>query len=214
MSQRDMKLHRLKVHQNFYCKICDKIFLDKIKFNNHMKAHENFDYDNGELKCKICRFKSESLNGFQLHFKLVHEILPKSFECEICKKKFSSASNLKVHKKNHMSKIKFQCDLCPKTFKSKIGLLAHLTQKHASNTKVLRCKTCSYETKLRDGLKRHEKIHNKTLKCPKCDKKFATKWFLNEHFNTHGDAKDYKCDQCSYAGKSRRNLNCHKKRHL
>jgi hypothetical protein len=190
-NHKELKLHRSKVHLRLFCKICDQNFMDKTKFNSHQKVHENFDVNDGKLKCKICEFKCESFRGFQFHFKYVHASQLKNFECEICGKKLRSVQNLNNYKSTHFRTRKY-CDHCPKTFQSKSFLLKHLKQNHINSMKVLKCKLCLYKTKAKENFKKHESIHNKTFTCPNCDKKFAFKWNLNKHLKTHGDAKEYK----------------------
>jgi KRAB domain-containing zinc finger protein len=185
-TRKEILLHRSKVHRSLHCKICDQTYLHKNNFNDHLKAHENFDVDDGELKCKKCQSKFESFRGFQIHFKSTHENQPKNFECKTCKKKLSSAPNLNKHKLTHMKKSFFQCDHCLKSFQNKFNLLAHLVEKHVSSTKFFKCKICSYQTKSKGDLRKHLKIHNKTFKCPKCGKMFAQKPQLDRHSKTHG----------------------------
>jgi KRAB domain-containing zinc finger protein len=65
---------------------CEMIFPKKCILDDHIRAH------NGE----------------------------KPYVCNVCKKGFTQLGNLKNHEKNHISKPKtFNCELCPKTFTSK-----------------------------------------------------------------------------------------------
>jgi uncharacterized Zn-finger protein len=79
---------RKKKAKTYQCTFenCEMIFPKKCILEDHIRAH------NGE----------------------------KPYICSVCKKGFTQLGNLKNHEKNHVSKPKsYQCELCPKTFTSK-----------------------------------------------------------------------------------------------
>jgi KRAB domain-containing zinc finger protein len=211
-NHKEALLHRSKEHNGNLCKICDKTFWRKKIFENHMQIHENI--DTKRQSCKVCGMKFDSLRGFEIHFDRSHRNKTKTNECDLCDKKFNMKLHLEIHKKTvHQTNRSYRCDLCAKTFKVKSSIQRHLIQEHAKYAEIFKCETCSYETKSKIYFNNHKQTHNKALACSKCDKKFATRTKLDQHFETHNDAKDYKCDQCSYAGKTSRNLHRHSKKH-
>ncbi|KAF6733691.1 PR domain zinc finger protein 4 [Oryzias melastigma] len=69
--------------------------------------------------------KSENC-AFIYHVAIGHQNMDSSFECEYCKSRFSTKSNLTRHVKTHTTPPSFRCDSCEKTFTQKQHLQGHL----------------------------------------------------------------------------------------
>ena len=101
--------------------------------------------------------------------------LDKSFQCNMCKKKFLTLKSLNQHKKSagHAkidTKGDFLCPTCNKKFQSKKALAQHL-QTTITKRKPFQCKLCQKRFKTELALKQH------TGKCKQEPKKrnFAKK---------------------------------------
>ena len=49
----------------------------------------------------------------------------KVHECDVCKKRFTLASNLVIHKRTHTGERPYECDVCNKRFTSANNLVTH-----------------------------------------------------------------------------------------
>jgi hypothetical protein len=99
---KEKDFHAAKVHRKTHCEICDKTYLAKKDFLNHMKLHANAD----GLKCKYCGQICKNFNGLGVHLKN-HQMNPEwTKECKICMRKFYQVQGLETHIQTfHQSKI-------------------------------------------------------------------------------------------------------------
>ena len=112
----------------------------------------------------------------------------KTFQCDMCEKKFMSTNSLRVHKKfNCHDKIKaFFCELCGKNYSRKQKLDQHINAVH-------------------------EKKRN--YKCEVCGKGFTWENACREHVKLmHGDMPKLQCEHCGFTSKTKSQLTAHYKR--
>lgn len=156
-SQSSQSSVRLRSHSNLQNKACDE------------KIHLDVRVDIFECKEHGVQFRNQS--ELDDHCKKVHKCKPKpKFQCNICKKRFSTKALVNKHVKEvHLDK-KYVCDVesCGKTFKSKRGKQGHM-ELHVTNGKY---------------------------KCEICGKTFGTMQTLTNHKSTHSDEKPYPCQFC------------------
>lgn len=176
-----------KVNKNYFlkCYICDKEFNLKKEKQQHLKVM-HFDI---ELKCKLCRQKSQTTRGFDNHMMLHANPHLLHHMCQFCGRAYQKNCELKRHIKfSHYDKTNreynFYCDHCDfKTF-SKTNIKRHLTTIHL-RIKAFACKLCSdkrYTSKI--TLEQHMiRKHNLETDfiCLLCGKKFASMSFLRSH---------------------------------
>lgn len=157
----------------------------------------------------------------------------KSFECDVCAKRYRRRYHLKRHLKTHAkSNDTYSCEKCKKDFNRKDNLMSHmrlhLPDKHEQEAKEQQerpgksyeCDVCAKQYQRRDHLKRHLKTHaksNEKYSCEKCKKVFIRKDNLNSHMRLHRPDKLEKeaalCVICGRSFSSGSNLIVHIRRH-
>lgn len=173
----------------FKCYICDKLLTTKKEKNQHL---EHF-HQHEELKCKICRHKSQTPRGLDNHL-MLHEKPDLLFHmCHICgKKNYQKGCELRRHiKLAHGDKskrqISFYCDHCDfKTF-SKMNIKRHLSTIHLK-IKAFGCQFCpdkKYTSKItleQHMISKHGQETDFVCQC--CQRKFPTMSFLRSHLKS------------------------------
>ena len=119
--------------------------------------------------------------NLEKHVSAVHEG-QKNYQCQLCKKKFSSKQNLKYHMDRHEGKRDHRCQICDKTFTQQANLKYHLEAVHQGK-KGYPCNICQKEFSTKAYLKVHQKLHeeDKKFECSICNKTFLKKRYLNAH---------------------------------
>ncbi|KAG5679437.1 hypothetical protein PVAND_009004 [Polypedilum vanderplanki] len=172
----------------FKCYLC----FEKFKYRKEKYEHLEIIHKNNELKCKLCRHKSQTIRGLDNHIMLHENPHLLSYMCHVCSKHYQKASELRRHiKLAHDDKskrvINFYCDNCDfKTF-SKMNMKRHLNTIHLK-IKAFACEFCpekKYTSKI--TLEQHKITkHGKEsdFKCNCCHRKFPTMSFLRSHMKT------------------------------
>ncbi|XP_018579470.1 zinc finger protein 62 homolog [Anoplophora glabripennis] len=134
--------------------------------------------------------------------------------CEKCGKKFKQKTVLQMHNETNCSKgLFFQCDVCRKEFSSDHTRKAHM-RVHSSE-KNLTCKFCGKGFHWKGQLKVHERSHTgeKPYTCLFCPSAFAYRDSLITHSTLHTGIKPYFCKGCGWRFSCIGNLVKHKVTH-
>lgn len=124
-----LKNHKLTAHgaATFSCNLCNKIFISKNDYIQHMLLHSG---ENSSTKCEECGKTYASVSNYIRH-KASHQEKIK-YVCTICDKSFVSHSHLKLHLPTHMRKSPYNCQClkCKMYFPPR--LIAKHLEKHVN----------------------------------------------------------------------------------
>lgn len=123
---------------------------------------------------------------------------PPRYQCEDCKKSYSTFGGLSKHKQFHcVSHVKkeFNCKYCDKCYGSLGALKMHIR----THTLPCKCKLCGKAFSRPWLLQGHVRTHTgeKPFKCVHCGRAFADRSNLRAHLQTHSDIKKYGCKNCT-----------------
>ncbi|KAK5919030.1 hypothetical protein CgunFtcFv8_022960 [Champsocephalus gunnari] len=143
------------------------------------------------LKCPKCDKTFDRAGKYESHTR-VHTG-EKPFQCDICLQRYSTKSNLTVHKKKHASDAPFQkkehkCPFCNKLHASKKTLAKHVRRFHPDHIQEFLTK---------------RKRKSEVWKCAICLKTFTRKPHLQEHMILHTQDRPFKCSFCDEYFRSR-----------
>ncbi|XP_039998936.1 zinc finger and BTB domain-containing protein 41 isoform X2 [Xiphias gladius] len=143
------------------------------------------------LKCPKCDKIFDRAGKYESHTR-VHTG-EKPFQCDICLQRYSTKSNLTVHKKKHASDTPFQkkehkCPFCNKLHASKKTLAKHVRRFHPDHIQEFLTK---------------RKRKSEGWKCAICLKTFTRRPHLQEHMILHTQDRPFKCSFCDEYFKSR-----------
>lgn len=110
--------------------------------------------------------------------------------------------------------IRYQCEDCKKSYSTLSGLTKH-REFHCTNqsSKSFSCKFCEKTYTSLGALKMHIRTHTLPCKCNLCGKAFSRPWLLQGHMRTHTGEKPFACTQCGRAFADRSNLRAHLQTH-
>ncbi|CAM9320895.1 unnamed protein product [Lampetra planeri] len=143
------------------------------------------------LKCPKCDKTFDRAGKYESHTR-VHTG-EKPFQCDICLQRYSTKSNLTVHRKKHASDAPFRkkehtCPFCSKLHASRKTLAKHVRRFHPDHIQEFLTK---------------KKRKSEGWKCAVCQKTFTRRPHLQEHMILHTQDRPFKCSFCDEYFKSR-----------
>ncbi|XP_031332750.1 gastrula zinc finger protein XlCGF52.1-like isoform X2 [Photinus pyralis] len=170
------------------CPHCGKLIL-KSSMNLHLVKHSD------RFRCTQCGGRFNSNAALAQHTITVHTDI-KDHICEVCGKRFSSQTAMRVHMKSHSDERLYPCKLCDYAGRTASAIYVHMST-HANDMCV--CEVCSKTFKSNRNLNDHlRRVHTKEKKhtCSYCDKKFVDRYMLSVHIRCHTGVRPYQCNFC------------------
>jgi len=126
LDEHNMRLHNEGAYK-FQCDVCGKGFFHQNEFTTHRASHNNI----RDYQCGRCQDRAFSTLG-KLNAHLQTCGRTSTFECTLCGKFYSSASNLGIHVQDvHKKDVTWRCPLCEnKVYGSQGGYYQHLRDAH------------------------------------------------------------------------------------
>ena len=144
----------------------------KCKFSGSGQGELNAHFlkDHGKLQCSKCPKQCAMISAYRKHM-YEHSDRATKYPCEDCDKSFPFSSQLKNHRKLHLSALEHGCIHCEKRFKWNGELVKHLV---THGNKTWYCDKCTYNSKDPRNVRAHMHTHgnNTRYQCTKCNKGF------------------------------------------
>ena len=171
----DLRTHYDDYHLEEACPVdeCGTQVTGKTKLRWHIKM-EHAAKEENPVMCSMCPKQFKSTSALQVHQSNTHRNTPRE-TASGRKERFRNTRKFqkKVDKPNEAKVVKEEppgyCQICGAKFKN-----AHVVRGHIRMV--------------------HKKIRN--FSCDRCDKKFHSRWHLEQHSYTHDNAKPFQCVTC------------------
>ena len=105
----------------------------------------------------------------------------RTYECDVCEKRFRDSYNLKKHVHIHTNEKPYECDVCEKRFNESGNLKRHM--RIHTNENPYQCDVCEKRFRQSGHLKTHMRIHTneRPYECGVCEMKFRHSGTLKVH---------------------------------
>ncbi|KAJ8733904.1 hypothetical protein PYW07_014455 [Mythimna separata] len=201
-----LRMHRCLIHnidensnQNFtryHCHLCPKNFKMRGSLMVHLRV-AHFGFLSGNTHSDV-KDKSNGGNTDQQDEKLsnLERNDNKQWQCEVCRKCFTTKYFLKKHKRLHTGETPYACAQCNKTFTFQQSYHKHLL--YHNDEKPHTCTYCGRAFKELSTLHNHQRIHTgeKPFSCETCGKCFRQRVSYLVHRRIHTGVMPYKCTAC------------------
>ena len=207
------------------CSFCDIVFSGIDALQDHLPSHNEINNSGTRLiierreqqghadkghpvSCKICRVKFSTAIELRIHLFLHSGKIP---TCEVCGRKFLLRKHLKGHMMIHEKVRHFKCKICEKEFFRGYKLRQHINMIHLGMK--LKCDTCNSVFSHPKRLAEHKRwVHSSSddMKCDKCDEQFNSFRDLSIHKLTHSKRSQFICLICNIVFARKRELTRHK----
>ncbi|EDW70475.1 zinc finger protein ZFP2 [Drosophila virilis] len=229
----DLKRHMFKHtgERPYECPHCLKRFTHRSILNKHIRTHTN----DRKHKCPHCQ--KAFTDGYTLKVHIRRCTGERPFQCADCPKAFVLKKELQLHQNTHLD---YKCPSCSgrcSAAQLKRHSSGHTLGEEAPHEMPTRADSCKEEhpsslsldaphseillaespedVNPKEGRHMDERhpYDQKTFQCETCDKSFATKGRLIQHYGVHTDERPFKCEICSKAFKQRSHLTKHSVTH-
>ncbi|XP_063631878.1 gastrula zinc finger protein xFG20-1-like [Cydia splendana] len=200
---------KVPMDNNHICQICGLKFETLGSLERHMNGHFR------NYICDECGAGFVTSYRLKMHMKTMH--VEGTFQCETCKKVFSSHQKHKSHVDTVHKMIKrFKCTKCSERFTDYFKRHQHLVEKHGQAELQYKCNVCDKVYARRYMLSRHMKrdhLEERYFQCEICSNKFFAQRDLESHMVKHTGARIFECAVCKKAYARKKTLTEHMRIH-
>ncbi|XP_022214662.2 zinc finger protein 664 [Drosophila obscura] len=178
---RALEAHRRKLHTDFNCKLCAKIFKNSRTLLRHVQGHSGV----RQYKCDFENCEKSFTNKHNLNsHRRIHRT-ERNYVCELCGYRSRYREALIVHRRSHTGEKPFKCETCARCFASKSLLNEH--QPMHSTERPYKCNDCEATFSRPKALYHHKHLHLgiKKFKCKVCGNAYAQAAGLSAHMRGH-----------------------------
>ncbi|EDW75036.1 uncharacterized protein Dwil_GK19959 [Drosophila willistoni] len=178
---RALDSHRRKMHTEFSCKLCNKIFKSSRTLLRHVQGHSGV----RQFKCDFENCEKSFVNQHNLtSHRRVHS-MERNYICELCGYRSRYRDALVVHRRSHTGEKPFKCQSCDRAFASRSLLNEH--QAMHSTERPYKCDKCEASFSRPKALYHHKHLHLgiKKFKCKICGNAYAQAAGLSAHMRGH-----------------------------
>ncbi|XP_028164518.1 zinc finger protein 2 [Ostrinia furnacalis] len=199
-----LKMHKCLIHNidetcsdnftRYQCHLCPKNFKMRGSLMVHLRvAHFGFLSGNCNSTDKN---KDKSAETSEDKFTNLERNDNKQWQCDVCRKCFTTKYFLKKHKRLHTGETPYACTQCNKTFTFQQSYHKHLL--YHNDEKPHTCNYCGRAFKELSTLHNHQRIHTgeKPFSCETCGKCFRQRVSYLVHRRIHTGVMPYKCTAC------------------
>ncbi|XP_065207343.1 zinc finger protein 142-like [Planococcus citri] len=119
--------HKRIIHEKkrpFQCDECGKTFITKHKLKTHELTHKPRDHSNMDTHCDLCKRHFSSKSNLKEHMKMIHDGI-KPFKCPTCGRKFYKKKDLEHHLTLYDLGDHVKCSFCDKSFHFDVNRIKH-----------------------------------------------------------------------------------------
>lgn len=215
----------------YQCILCDKSFVERHRFDDHMITHSSEKafvchicqkqfkrqrplkdhlvraHSEGQLMCSYCRKTFPTQQELDLH-KHKHR---KEFPCTSCGHVYTSREALVNHLMVHHSEMSHSCHICNQSFVKQVNLKAHLITHSSTTPNICHADGCHKMFRTEALLRNHvaRRHHELQYECSICDRKFGLESDQIRHMATHMSRPALLCDECGRTFRSEAQLERH-----
>ncbi|ALC48667.1 CG10959, partial [Drosophila busckii] len=179
--ERALNAHRRKMHTEFCCNLCGKVYKSSRTLLRHIQGHSGV----RQYKCDFdnCGKSFVSQHNLSSH-RRVHNT-DRNYVCELCGYRSRYRDALIVHRRSHTGEKPFKCQSCTRCFASKSLLNEH--QAMHSTERPYKCDKCEAAFSRPKALYHHKHLHLgiKKFKCKVCGNAYAQAAGLSAHMRSH-----------------------------
>ncbi|XP_066929972.1 gastrula zinc finger protein XlCGF58.1-like [Clytia hemisphaerica] len=199
-----------KSSNQMYCGMCDKHFVRKDAFANHVESHKGVT----SFECDRCGKCFASLDAISKHkLNSCKQSLLTFHKCTICEQDFDSQTALDAHEPcNIEGQVEFCCEPCGESFSVKAVFEEHLRSHEMQIIDPHTCATCGLKLTSKTEYEEHVKTHDYDIyRCHCCHEVYNLLEDLEMHYQMSETCIEVTCTDCKVNFQSSNELRTHLK---